>query len=58
MILFIALHSFDNPEREEYEEIIDIEMKYNLLSYSFKGITDIELKLMEKFRGIHKIEQH
>ncbi|CAD8050264.1 unnamed protein product [Paramecium primaurelia] len=58
--IFITLHSFDNPERDEHEEFIDIEMKYDLFSYAYKGIADIELKFMkssEEYLKLKSIEK-
>ena len=54
--IFITLHSFDNPERDEHETFIDIEMKYDLFSFAYKGISDIELRFMKKNEDYLKLK--
>lgn len=46
--VFIELHLFDNPEREEHSDYIDIQMKHDLFSYAYGKISDIELIFLRR----------
>lgn len=54
--ILIRLHSFDNPERDEHEDFIDIEMKYDLFSFAYKSISDIELRFMKSSEDYLKLK--
>lgn len=54
--IFIELHLFDNPEREEHSEYVDIQLKHDLFNYAYEEVSRIELLFMKRSEEYMKLK--
>lgn len=54
--IFIELHLFDHPEKDEHSDFINIQMKLDLFRFAYDRISDVELMFMKRKEDYLKLK--
>ena len=55
--VFIELHLFDNPERDEHADYVNIQCKHDLFNFAYDRITDAELFFLKRSEDHFRLKE-